>query len=749
MERQAQLVVKYRYVILVLVILITGWLGYQIRFLEVNSDIISSLPDDDPDAVLLKKIGERFGGNKTGIIILETENVYTLELLEHVKQVTDSLRRMKSVMSVTSITDIIDIRRTEYGLEVGKLVDEYDLPSTPEALNELKKRVNTKDLYRGSIVSEDGTATIVVFTLLEDADIHSVATAVKEKIASLDLPERIYYAGSPMLVTSIADLIAADMSRLIPITFLVVALTLFLGFRSFRGVILPLLTAGIAILWTIGFMAWGGFKMSMVGSNIPILLVAVGSAYTIHVINRINQEIRSENDQPITAALTYIFIPVLLAALTTAIGFISFIFGSYLTMIRDYGLFTALGVCLSCLLSLTFVPAVISIFTFTTRHSEKRDRGALISTGILSRLRFILSNYPKQILIVWVALIIVSGAGTLMIKREVDIKDYFKKNNPTRIAEEIMTEKFGGIKPVFVHFQGDMQNPEVLKTMIRTQDYMKQSPDILATQSVADLIVDLNEALGEGEGAGVPESRDMIEQLCFLLEGNEYLDLFVSRDLDEGVIMSKFLSPDNQSKKDFRDFMYKFVEQNSTDEYKISITGMPFVDVTMDNSLIRSQFGSLSIAIAAVIIIVGLILRSFRSGIYAAAPIVAAIIILFGVMGFAGIPLNIGTVLVASVAVGIGIDYSIHIISHFNHSIKNNLGIQNALDDTILITGKAILINVASVSAGFLVLLFSEMVPLQYFGLLVAISMVGSSLGALTLLPVILILVNRKSADPV
>jgi len=144
---------------------------------------------------------------------------------------------------------------------------------------------------------------------------------------------------------------------------------------------------------------------------------------------------------------------------------------------------------------------------------------------------------------------------------------------------------------------------------------------------------------------------------------------------------------------------------------------------------------------------VGIILRSLSSGIYATLPILAAIIILFGVMGFAGISLNMATVLVASVALGIGIDYSIHVISHFNHTYKITKDPVKAIEDTIMISGKAIIINVTSVSAGFLVLIFSDMVPLQYFGFLIALSMFGSSQGALTLLPVILILVHRKKKN--
>jgi len=190
--------------------------------------------------------------------------------------------------------------------------------------------------------------------------------------------------------------------------------------------------------------------------------------------------------------------------------------------------------------------------------------------------------------------------------------------------------------------------------------------------------------------------------------------------------------------------MRDYIDANRSDEYEISITGMPFVDVTMDNSLIKSQLSSLSIALIFVIIIIGIILKSIKSGLQAALPIMATIIILFGMMGFLGIPLNIGTVLVASVALGIGIDYSIHIISHFNDSLRKGSNVDQALGDAILISGKAIVINVFSVTAGFLVLLFSQMVPLQYFGLLVAISMIGSGLGALTLLPVILVLSPDK-----
>ena len=744
MEKFSQLVLKYRWLIIVFVIAITVFFGLQIPKIKINSDVVSSLPADDKDAVLLKRIGEKFGGNRLGMVILDCENIFTTEVLQHVKQITDSISRIEHISSVTSLTNTVSIREGEDGIEIGKLVDEDNLPDSPEKLKALREMVMANDMFKGTIVSEDGTATVIIFTLSDEADIQKVASAVEEKTQQLNLPERIYYGGSPMLITSIAHLISDDMKLLFPVALLVIALVLFLSFRSVNGVVLPLLVCIIAIVWVIGAMALFGFEMSMVSNNIPIVLLAVGSAYAIHVLHWIDHVKKINPPRAISVALVSVTVPVVLAALTTMAGFLSFIFGSYLRMIRDFGLFTALGTFFAVFLSLLFIPAVVSLFPErkTGKNKDKVFQNPRIHKFLLIPLKRALIRSPKKILWIWIFLVVAAIAGITLIQRNVDIRNYFQKDNPTRIAEDIMTQKFGGTKPVFVHFEGDILDPKVLKTMIRMEEYMKKDPEVSSTQSIADLIVAINGAFGEGEK--IPDEKETVEQLWFLLEGNENIQKFISSDLDEAVIISKYVSSDNEMKKDFAVYMQKFIDENSSEDCKIQVTGMPFIDATMDRSLIHSQIGSLLIAVLFVIFIVGIILRSLISGIYAALPIVASIIILFGFMGFTNIPLNIGTVLVASVVVGIGIDYSIHVITHFNKAIRKGESISEAVNETIEISGRAIIINVFSVSAGFLVLLFSEMVPLEYFGLLISLSMVGSGLGAMTLLPSILILSNRK-----
>jgi hydrophobe/amphiphile efflux-3 (HAE3) family protein len=747
MNKLAEIIVKLKWPIILLVAILTVFFGIQLKDISINSDVISSLPDDDPIAKLYKDIGDKYEGNAMGMVILEVDDVFKPEILKDVKTITDSLKTTEGISTVSSLTDIIDIKTSEYGLEIGKLVDEYELPHTKKELDSLRKYVYSKDMYSGSIVSEDGTATLIMFTMLDDADKQAVAADVKSKIENLNLSERIYYGGLPMMMNDISDLIMSDIQWLLPIVFLLIALILFLSFKNSRGVIMPLLTAGISVVWTLGLMQISGYQLTIISNNIPIILLAVGSAYTIHVINRINQTKEEDGTKSIIKALAYIFVPVILAAVTTAIGFVSFVFGAYLTMIRDFGIFTSIGTLIALILSLFFVPAVISAFsknnkTSIAKKKNSKDDNNFLSNRILRPLVNLLFNHPKYTLATWGLLIAISIGGMFLIQTSVNMAEYFKKDNPTRVTEDIMQEKFGGSQPVFVVFKGDIQSPEVLNMMDKTEEYMKKSPDIYNTQSVADLVKEMNNAMGEGKK--VPTSKDKIEQLWFLLDGQDIMSQLVTEDLDEAVIQSRFASSDSKAMEEFVNYMNAFIDKNSSEKCQISITGMPSVYVKMNESLLSSQASSLAIAILLVLVIVGLMLKSFSKGVYATIPIISTIAILFGFMGFAGISLDIATVLVASIALGIGIDYSIHVITHFNHAMNEYGNINKALEDTIMISGKAIVINVISVAAGFLVLLFSQMVPLQNFGLLVALSMVGSGFGALTLLPVILILAYRK-----
>ncbi len=746
MKKLSVIVVRYRWVIIISVLVISAFLGYELKFLEVESDIVKSLPADDPEVKLFNEVGEEFGGNQIGMVLLTADNILMPQVIDDIALVTDTLSEMDGIMSVTSLTNMMKINVKGDDFQIDKMINDRNRPKNREQADSLLQVITADDLVNGTIVSADGTATTIIFTFADKSNADSLSEQVINKIGSLPLHEEPYFGGSSFIATYVSRVVKHDLRTLIPIAFLLIAFILYFSFHSLRGILLPILTAGLAIVWAMGMFSMAGYKLSMVSNNVPIIILAVGSAYAIHILNRVNQSKEKNIKKVIATALSFMFVPVALTALTTMTGFLSFIFGSYLSMIRDFGLLAALGTFFAGIFALTLVPAMLAVMP----RGKKKEGGRMLSGHkrsylidyFLKPLKGVVDKHRGRIFAAWLLLLLVSLLGITRIKRSVSVSGYFKKNHPAAIADRIMSDKFGGSKSLFIVFKGDMQSPELLKMMLKTEDYMKKSKYVASTQSIADVVARLNRAFGDS--TDIPDDEDKVAQLWFLLSQQESTSRLVTPDLDKGIIIAKYNDNGKNNINDFRKYMQDFFAKNASKDYSIQITGMPFINLRLDHSLVKSQITSLTLAVILVLILVSLMFRSLREGLFASLPIITTIAILYGIMGLTGIPLNVVTVLVASIAMGIGIDYSIHFVSHFNHAVKHHREVLPAVDEAIMVSGNAIMINFISVSAGFLVLVFSQLVPMIYFGILIALSMLGSSMGALTLLPSILLLREKK-----
>lgn len=716
--------------------------------LEVDPDVFNYLPDDDPAAMLFNEIGRDYGGNYIALVGLETEDVFTREVLEQIRSLTDSLEIMDGIGTVTSLTNIIDIRGSEWGIEVSTLVDKWDLPETEEALDSLRRYTLSDDMYRGTIVSDDGTFTAIMIRIAEGTNKLEVARNIRSFMERQETGANLYFGGIPFTLLSLADIILGDLLFLAPLTALAIILVLMWGFRSWRGVLLPLLTVGISTIWTMGLMGILGIRLSIISDVIPVILLAVGSAYTIHVVNRVRETKARDVRERVEESLAYIITPVLIASVTTMIGFISFIFGSYLTMISTFGIFTAAGIFFALLLSVTFAPAFLVAFKGKGNDpvfSPKGKSTNKLSDTLLRGTAALVLKHPRRVILVWSFIAAAGIAGILLIQRNVDMIDYFSKSDPTHVAEKIFRDKFGGSFPVYIKTSGDVQSPYVLGKMDAAAEYMEQHESVTHTQSVADLVKEMNDLMEEGEA--IPPEKLMIQQLWILLQGQSIMDQMVNYELDEGLVSGTFNTGDVQVMDAFVNDMEAYLEKESTDSCSMSLTGLPSLYLKIDRSIISSQFQSLAIALVLVFLVVSLLLRSFSSGAYSIVPIMVTLVVLFGFMGLSGISLDIATVLVGSVSIGIGVDYAIHMVSHLNHEIRNHSTLREAITHAINITGRSIIINVLAVSLGFLVLLFSNLVPLRHFGLLVTVTMITSSAAALTLLPAFMLRFSRRRHD--
>ncbi len=765
MKKIVENILKLRRLLIVIVILLTLFFGYFIKNLKVNADFLSYLPKDDPTAALFNKVGETFGGNYTGIISIKAKDIFTEAALTTITSITDTLSQAPGISSVNSLTNIIDIKTEDSTVYIDNLIN--TIPESPEGLQTLKKYTLSKDMYNGVLVSNDATTSIIAVkfqqgwkepvdtTLSADSlkkyyleyfpapiynvvflkdtakiivDKMAVVANIKKIITGKHYTQKISYGGLPFLTYDIGNIIFSDVMRLIPIAVLIIALVLWFGFKQISGIVLPLLNVGIAVIWTLGIMGMFHYELTMVSNTIPVILLAVGSAYTIHVINHFRETKAPTLKERIITSLSQVIIPVFFASITTIIGFLSFLFGSYLTMISNFGLFTALGIFFSLLLSIILTPILQSYGKSEKNISKSRNKKSPLGQFLITVGESI-NRHPAYYLIFWGIVIAFFSFNIYKVKRNVNLIDYFKKNNPSRQAEMNIRQKFGGTVPVYLVVSGDILTPEKLREMENAKKFLESIPYIKNVQSVADIVKEMNKNMGDGDV--IPDSKEKIDNLWFLLDGQSILNQFITQDHDKAVIQGMITTTDSKIMRELVKKIDGYISQHPD----IQQTGFSSIYSKLDQSILDSQKMSLLISILLVLILVAFLLKGISKGFLAIIPILATLTILFGFMGLTGISLDVATVLVGSVSIGIGIDYAIHFITGFEHNFKIYQNKRDAINITMQTTGKAIVINMLSVTLGFLVLLFANLVPIEYFGLLVAVTMIGSSAATLTLLP--------------
>lgn len=736
-DRFAAAVLRLRLPILIVTALATALFGYFLKDLRVNADILSYLPAGDPAAKLNRYVGERFGGSQTAVVILEGEDVFSPQTLQRVAGLTEQLQLIDGVQFVTSLTNVLDVKKVEDGLEIGPLVDERALEGAAADGGEALRRYTLdKEMYNGRLVSADGKATIVVCQLREEADEAAAAGAVRRAVLAAGLPERTYFAGLAFQLSEINRLVQLDFIRLVPLAALLIVLALALAFRSLRGVLLPLAAALISTVWTLGVMSLARVSFSVVTNIIPVVLLAVGSAYGIHVVAAHNEQPRTADPRRrTTAALGRVLVPVLLAALTTIAGFVAFLFGSYLTMIREFGVFSALGVLFALLLSVSFVPAVLSYLGPTRQPRRGRARARRRWLRVAVRLRRGLLARSPAVLALGAVLTAAAVAGVPRLVREVDILSYFPRRTEVRLAEGIMKERFGGSTPLQVLVEGDVLDPAVLQQMQELEGFLRAQPQLDNVHSIVELFEEMNDAITDRRG--LPRTREEAGNLWFLLEGDPLLARLVGEG--EAVIQATVNTQNSRENTSLVRTLEAWIDEHPAGEEgpaaSFRFAGTPAVYDRLDRALKQSLGRSLIISVALIFLCNVALVGSVAGGLLGMVPVGFALVSLFGTMGFAGIPLDIVTVLLGSISMGIGIDYSLHFLSRFRLQCRGGQERERALEDTLATTGVAILVNATTVAAGFLTLTLGTFIPIVRFGLLVAVTMASSGLGALSFLP--------------
>lgn len=734
--------------VIIPIILITIVFALACTHISLETDLKKLLPRSYPSVKAFDEIDEKFGGSDFILIAVKDDEIFDYGTLSKIDRITSALKDIAGVGRVFSITQMDEIKAVEGGIEVAPIIDH--VPKEPNEIQKFKNKLLSDDKYVNVFVSKDSKAALIMAKLLPVRNQPQLIKEVEALCKEAEGPEKIYLSGTPAIIEIVQDCIRKDLVRLLPLVVLLVTLVLFISFRTWYGVIFPLLSVVISVIWSVGLMVILNQPLTIITSVMPILLVSVGSAYGIHIIARFQEESKDpkiSKKEPLQKIITTTGVGIFVAAITTVAGFASNSFSS-IWAIRVFGLMTAFGVMVAFLISITLIPALLLFIKPKISQREKTlEQKEDILGRFLNFLNYIITERKFLASTVALLMFILAAIAYPRLTTESDIIKYFSEKSEVVKAYNLIRDRFGGVATIEILINGDLKDPALLKKMEKLQAEMKKIEYINNPTSIVDALKETNRLMNgdKKEFEKLPETRSEVAQYLLLLSmtGSEFLENMITSDYKDAKISARVNTSVTAKVDELVGKVEKQARSILGDTASIKITGMTAIIRDVRGMLIQSQVQSLAISLIAVFLMVFLVYRTLLGSIFCMVPIVFTILYNFGVMGWLGIPLDVVTVMIGSIAVGIGIDYTSHFFNRYKEERKRGLERDEGIRVTIKTVGRAIIYNAASVAMGFLVLLFSEFEILKNFGTLTALTMLFSSFGALTVLPDLIMLKFR------
>ena len=695
--------------------------------------------------------------------------------------------RAAPVVEVLSMANTDDIVGTLEGLDISPLYEET--PETPAEIKSLRSQVLANELFRNYLYSEDGRHTGIFVELATDEDdsenLYAIYQAL-ERVFEENPGEDVHYiAGFPIIAATLRTVIDRDTKKFFPFVALLAVFFLWLTFRGFIGVAVPMLVVGFSILFTLAIMVIFEVPLNSITSALPVFLISIGVADGIHMFSeyRDNRLEGQPREKAVSLMLEKLALPVTMTSITTAVGFFSLTVSDIIPILT-FGIFVAIGTLLAMMLSLVFIPALLMVLpekktesavdsatttaTSSGMHQENfMDR--LIQKFLEGLTSWVLSNAK----IILLGTLIISGFsvyGLLQLKVESNLESYFKADAPFVVANKAM-EKMSGSRTINIvikiNEEGEpWKNPENLKLVEDFQKFLSAEQRVKRTFSLVDLIKRISYAFNENrtEFNRLPQTVEILESEETFEENGQIVKRGVKREISGRNLVAQYLvlyeNSGGDVLSDVIDSEYRNlnltvnISSNSTieeekllmriDEYAaqhfppqfIMISaGMVPINVATSTEVVSSQIFSLSGSLLAVLLMLVLIFHSFYRGVMGMIPLAFTVLFNFGIMGYSGVNLDIGTALVSSIVIGIGVDYSIHYLSRMFSEITQGADLQDAIASTVRRSGKAITSNAVTVGFGFLALGVSEFLPLVTLSWMIWLTLNISALATMILLP--------------
>ncbi|MDH5737858.1 MAG: MMPL family transporter, partial [Gammaproteobacteria bacterium] len=769
----------------------------QIRHLTIDTSTESFLHKNDPTLLEYNRFRDQFGRDELIIVALQADDVFSEKFLRYLQGLHEALQ--SNVPHLAEITSLINARLTRSEndvLVVGELLEDW--PVDARAMEKVKTLAEAHPLYRNLLLSEDGLFTTILIktrshsgstpsddlealmasfeegnnepdqqvqggNYLTDEENTEVVRAVEQVIEKWRTPGYpVYLTGSPVVTDVIKHSMLADMRVFLLLAVLTISLVLYALFRRLTGVVLPLLIVILSLLSTLGLMGALGVSFKVPSSILPSFLLALGVGASVHLLAIFYRHLHDNEDRKsaIVYALGHSGLAITMTSLTTAAGLFSFA-NAELAPVAELGQFAAAGALMSLVFTLVLLPAVLSRINITRRSgSAEASRHAY-----MDRLLSIIARFSgrRAWWIIGCAMILTLAAliSSFQLHFSHNVLNWLPDSRGVPQATRLVDLHMKGTVTMEVVIDTGKENGLYQSDLLKRLDAFSREMEAVQegelyvgkSVSIADVIKEIHQALNNNQSAYyiIPDDDLLVAQELFLFEntGSDDLEDFTDSRFSTARITSKVPWLDAVAYGGFLSETEKKATKMFPDAGQVTVTGLLPLLIRTIVAAIHSMATSYLIAAGVITLLMMMLINRIRMGLISMVPNLSPIIVTMGFMHWAGIPLDMFTMLMGSIAIGLAVDDTIHFIHNFQRYADGGMSVSDAIEKTLLTTGRAMLVTSVVLSLGFFVFMLAAMNNLVHFGLLTGIAIVLALLADFLLAPALVTVFYRPLAVPV
>lgn len=755
-----RVILRYRLSILIIVGLITAFMGYKALNVQMSYEMPNMLPESDSTFQNYLEFKQQFGEDGSVIALgIRNPEIFELEEFNKWYDLGQKINQIEGIKEVVSISRVVVIEKDTLTrkFKFHSLVTQR--PETQQEVDSIRNQLYSLPFYKGLFYNPDTQDYLMAITLkkseLNSKNRIKVVGNIQELVDQYqkESNRKVYCSGMPYIRTVTMKLIQQELFLFVIISILIAVGIMFLFFRSLRVMLASLAVVVVSIIWVMGFISLMGYKITILSGVIPSLIIIIAIENCIYILNKYHLEYTNHGNKirALSRTIRRIGFASLMTNTATALGFAAFILVNN-KMFSEFGLVTSVNIMLEFLLTITLFPIFIS-FMKPPKEKHTKHLDSKFFNWITESIVTIITHHRPKIYIVTSVIVLVSVIGLTKMKTSGKVVDDLAKDDPINVDLRYFESSFGGVMPFEITVDTKKKNGVMqlqnLKKINQLQEYVGQYPEFSKPISLIELVKFARQSFYYGDTAQykLPSEMEKNFILSYLPQDNNQNLLKPYIDSTRQITRITFQAVD-MGTNDMEALLEKVKPGIDSilnpEKYDVRVTGNSIVYAKGTRFLIRNLFESVAIAIILISLLMALMFRSVRMIAVSMIPNLIPLLVTAAIMGYSGIPLKPSTLIVFSIALGISVDNAIQYLARYRHDLKNsNINIAQSAVNALREASFSMIYTSIVLVLGFSVFTVSDFGGTKALGLLISTTLFVAMFFNMVVLPSLLMSLDK------